>query len=83
MQIEEKQWKRAQIKEKFKYAVKEHEHLSKENDLIAERFEMLVEKLKKKMIKNILIFQNEEQLEVKETRKDVDIECFWICVQKN
>ena len=37
---------------------------------------MLVEKLKKKIIKDILIFQNEEHLEVKEIRQEVDSEFF-------
>ena len=39
-------------------------------------YEMLVEKLKKKIVKDILIFQNEEHLEEKEIRQEVDSDFF-------
>ena len=39
---------------------------------VQKSFEMLVKKLKKKIIKDVLMFQNEEHLEVKEIRQEVD-----------
>ena len=76
MWIEEKQGKRTQTKEKWKFAVKDYEKLSKETALIVERFEMLVDKLKTKMSKDVFKFQNEEQLEEKDVRKEVDSEFY-------
>ena len=59
-----------------KWGCKDYEKIIKENALIAKSFDILVEKLKKKIIKDILMFQNEENLEVKEARQEVDIHFF-------
>ena len=61
--------KECKLKKKWKFTVKDYEKLSKETALIVERFEMLVEKLRTKMMKEILIFQNEEQSDVKEIKQ--------------
>ena len=74
--------KERKLKNKCKSAVKKHEKFSKENDLIVERHEMLVDELKEKMIDKIVLFQNEDQLKAKEIRKVVDSDFFWTCVQK-
>ena len=67
---------------KCKSVVKEHEKCINENDLIVERNEMLVDEVKAMMIEEIIMFQNEEQLEAKEIRKEVDNAFFWTHVQK-
>ena len=43
---------------------------------------MLVDELKERMIEDDFMFQNEEQLEAKETRKEVDSDFFCVHVQK-
>ena len=48
--------------------------------MIVKRFEMLVDILKTKMIKDVLMFQNEEQLKEKGIRQEVDSDFFgFVC----
>ena len=59
-ELKKSKGKERKLKKKCKSAVKKYEKRSQETLLIAEWFEMLVEKLKTRMIKDVLTFQNEE-----------------------
>ena len=64
-----------EIKKKQK-ACKDHKKLSEESALFENGCEMLVEKSKKKHFKDVLMFQNEEHLEEKQARQEVDSDFF-------
>ena len=60
----------------MKWACKDCKKLSKESALFEKSYEMLTEKLKKKNVKDLIMFKNEEHLEEKEIRQEVDSDFF-------
>ena len=55
----------SKLKKGCNLAYKDYDRLSKESALVEKSYEMLVDKLKKKIIKDMFVFQNEKHLEVK------------------